>query len=340
MFKKLIAEAMVLVEGAGMPGKLTQKYDRGSRGADSFRSYTKKATNRARRRAEKTMLADTPPRQTKGYSHATWPSNPVYTQKLYDKPKAESKLAEGGGSRATKKDRQFKAMSGVDAELRNRSGRGLGDVSRVMDRTPKQASRLLSKSMHVDPLFAKPSNGNGYRTGSNTRRLKKTAIESVLDQFAEGGGSRASKSMRQALHMKGQGIEPTPARGYHDPDKKAMSRDLMNAKPYKGDPLAQRANRHPDDPHTQLVDKMWRRKNPGPLGPKHPSDIWREKQGVAEDEQIPEPPETFTVHHRDGRKVGGPYASLNRARRAVDKHDNKYGGYAHGIKSSKGRTVF
>lgn len=172
MFKKLIAEANVFLEGAGMPGKLSKKWDRGSRGADSFRSYTKKQTNRARRRAEKKMLDDTPTKMTKGYSHASWPSNPVYTQRLHDKPGAFS-----------------------------------------------------------------------------SKRQE------------EGAGSRMRKPMRQAAMMKRQGFEATPARGYNDPDKKAASRDFMHKEPYDGDPLAKRANRHPDDPHTQLVNKLWKKRN-------------------------------------------------------------------------------
>lgn len=210
MFKKLISEVRELVEGAGLPGKLSKKYDRGSRGADSFRTFTKKQTNRARRRAEKKMLADTPTRMTKGYSHGTWPSNPVYTQKLYDKPKAEAS------------DPQRKIGSRRYDPLRH----------------PSANISLGSK------ISAK---GNGMF------RSNKFATKTFQDANKRGGMPKGLRS---------------------------------------------------------------------------------------EDNETPAEPETFYVHHKDGRRVGGPYKSKTRARTAVDKFDNQYGGYAHHIRDNTGRTRF
>ena len=49
----------------------------------------------------------------------------------------------------------------------------------------------------------------------------------------------------------------------------------------------------------------------------------------------------FFVHNnRSGDRVGGPYQTVKRARGAVVKHDNQYGGYAHGIIDSSGRERF
>jgi len=53
---------------------------------------------------------------------------------------------------------------------------------------------------------------------------------------------------------------------------------------------------------------------------------------------------SYTVHYegpthsgsdyQKGKKVGGPYKDKNRARNAVDKHDNKYGAYVHRIREA------
>ena len=40
----------------------------------------------------------------------------------------------------------------------------------------------------------------------------------------------------------------------------------------------------------------------------------------------------WTLHDKSGVKVGGPYKDHHRARAALDKKDNEYGGYVHSLK--------
>ena len=412
MFKKLIAEAMTLVEGTGMPGKLSKKWDRGSRGADSFRTYTKRATNRARRRAEKQMLQDTPKRMTKGYSHAIWPSNPVYSQGLIDKKKTES-IDEGGGSRRSKDMRQGMGLSATVLGRKNatdtdyyqkglKAGSGIKAADANKDRFHPLhrlggtvSGREVANDLRHSAKFTHYARDLEI---SHDREQKRNGMLSRKEDLQqEGGGSRASKPMRQASLMKRQGFEATPARGFGDPDKKAASRDLLNREPYGGDPLAKRMNKHPDDPHTQLANKLWMKKNRaeqsevtlgslinefkdilkgGLADKKRPEDFDQEqlRAGIAierehttskhiateiamdhlsedpnyykklkkmETESADQPaPETFTVHFIDGKQVGGPYKSKQRARRAVDRLDNEYGGYRHHIRDNNGNRRF
>lgn len=42
-------------------------------------------------------------------------------------------------------------------------------------------------------------------------------------------------------------------------------------------------------------------------------------------------PKFVVINHKTGMQVGGPYSTVGRARTALDKFDNEYGGYAHKI---------
>lgn len=135
--------ARALIEGA--PGKL-QDYHRGSRGADSGRSFVKKQTSRAMRRKAKVDPENAPTRVTRGRAFMGWkppqwnvskegPMEPKETlAQMKSKLKGEDIVAEGGGTRARKFGRK---MAG-----------GMERVRRNME--PPGDDHLQSRQKHAD----------------------------------------------------------------------------------------------------------------------------------------------------------------------------------------------